>query len=78
VAASGSAKGKLTNSQYQQLKKEISKAHNRCEDIADGERLLGYDDTAELYDDIADEMLGLVNWLTQFMPIPFRDPFNQQ
>ena len=63
-------KSRLTNTQYQRLKREITSAQGRCEAVSGSESLLGYVDSSVMYSEMAGEMGELIPWITQYMPAP--------
>jgi hypothetical protein len=49
------------------LGKMFVRAEGRCRNIARSERLLGYDDMSQTYNDMADEFTFLALWAHQVM-----------
>lgn len=48
------------------LAREMNHAMDRCNEVADSERLLGFADSAEMYKDMAQEFSGLALWVLQY------------
>jgi len=49
----------------QEFSRAMERAKNRCSDLSNSERILGYMDSYQVYRDIAEEFKGLSAWLFQ-------------
>lgn len=48
---------------YPYLVREMNRAVERCKQVAESEKLLGFTDSADMYADMAREFSGLALWV---------------